>query len=265
MKINDFINVMERLAPSCTALSFDNCGLIIGTEREEIKRVLAALDCTNAVADEAAKVNADLVLTHHPLLFNGVKRILPGDPICGPVYKLIRCGIALFSAHTNLDAAEGGVNTALCRTLGIENELPAGDEGIMRVGELPNEIMLDEFVRHAQRKIGTTLMVSGSNRPIKRVAVMGGSGGGDYALAKASGADVYLTGECKHNQAIEAAALGLAVVTAGHYQTEVVVLKPLIEYLQIHTCGVEYLLSEACTPVFRVVQTLQNAEKEGIK
>lgn len=265
MRINDFINVMEKLAPACTALSFDNCGLIIGTERESIKRVLVALDCTNAVAEEAVRVNADLVLTHHPLLFSGAKRIHPSDPVCGPVYRLIRNGIALFSAHTNLDAAEGGVNTALCRTLGIENESSAGDEGIMRVGELPEEVMLDDFVRNAQQKLGTTLMVSGSNRPIKRVAVMGGSGGGDYALARACGADVYLTGECKHNQAIEAAALGLAVVTAGHYQTEVVVLKPLIEYLQIHTDGVEYLLSEACTPVFRVVRALQDAEKEGIE
>ena len=120
MELKAFIDVMNRLAPPETALSFDNCGLIVGTEKTDIRRVLVALDCTTAVADESARVNADLVLTHHPVLFNAVKRILPDDPETAAVYKLIRSGIGCMAAHTNLDAAEGGVNTELCRIFGLK-------------------------------------------------------------------------------------------------------------------------------------------------
>lgn len=253
MRLDEFVNVMNELAPRETALSFDNVGLLVGTEREEIKRVLVALDCTLAVANEAAHLNADLVLTHHPLIFGGLKRILPDDPMGAAVFKLIRNNIALFSAHTNLDAAEGGVNTALCELLGISNASPIGAEGIMRIGELKMPLMLDDFVRFAEEKLHSKLHISGENRPIKRVAVMGGSGGGDYVLAHENGADAYLTGECKHNQAIEAGVLGLPIITAGHFETENPVLKPLIEYLQNRTNGVEYILSEVNKPVFRVV------------
>ena len=251
MELKSFIEAMERLAPHDTALSFDNCGLIIGTERSEIHRVLVALDCTPAVADEAARIGAELVLTHHPLLFNAVKRISPDDPATAAVYKLIRNGIGLFSAHTNLDAAEGGVNTELCRRLGIENAAAVPPENIMRVGELSESTTLYELAKRVEEELGATALICGEDRPVRRVAVLGGSGGGDIRLAKDRGADVYITGECKHSQGIEAAALGLALIVAGHYETENPVLKPLIAYLQANTNDVEYILSGSCGRVFR--------------
>ncbi|MCH5278179.1 MAG: Nif3-like dinuclear metal center hexameric protein [Christensenellaceae bacterium] len=254
MKLSDFVNVMNRLAPPETALGFDNVGLLIGTDRSDIKRVLVALDCTCAVAEEAALVGADLVLTHHPIIFGGVKRILPDDPHSAVVYKLIRSNIAMFAAHTNLDAADGGVNTALCSVLGIDNDVvPVGSEGIMRIGNLPEPILLDDFAKMCELRLCTKVHVSGENRLVQRVAVMGGSGGGDYALAHENGADVYLTGECKHSQAIEAMVLGLPIVIAGHYETEKSVLIPLINYLQNNTDGVEYILAKADRAVFRSV------------
>lgn len=253
MKLNDFIDVMNRLAPPETALGFDNVGLLIGTERSGIKRVLVALDCTCAVADEAVSVGADLVLTHHPIMFGGVKRILPTDPHSGVVYRLIRNGIAMFAAHTNLDAADGGVNTALCSVLGIGDVITVGAENIMRIGNLPCSMMLDDFAKMCEQRLCTRVRVSGENRHVQRVAVMGGSGGGDYALAHENGAEVYLTGECKHSQAIEANVLGLPIVIAGHYETEKTVLVPLIDYLQKHTDGVEYILAKADRAVFRSV------------
>ena len=105
MKLSDFIAAMDNFAPRETALSFDNVGLLIGTERKEINRVLVALDCTLDVAREAAQKDCDLVLTHHPLLFNAVKRILPDDAVTAPVFCLIRNDIGLFAAHTNLDTS----------------------------------------------------------------------------------------------------------------------------------------------------------------
>lgn len=251
MELNAFIETMNRLAPKETALSFDNCGLLVGTENAEIKKILVALDCTLAVAEEAAELGADLVLTHHPVLFSGVKQILPDAPQTAAVYKLIRNGIGLFAAHTNLDAAEGGVNTALCKLLGILDPISVPPENIMRVGELAEPMMLDDFARLVEKKLGATALVAGENRPVRKVAVLGGSGGSDCAFAAEYGADCYVTGECKHSQAIEAGVMGLAVIAAGHFETENPVLIPLIEYLQANTDGVEYILSRRNTHIFR--------------
>ncbi|MBR3298859.1 MAG: Nif3-like dinuclear metal center hexameric protein [Clostridia bacterium] len=256
MKLESFIEAMNTLAPPETALGFDNCGLLIGTEKSDIRRVLVALDCTCAVAEEAAELCCDLVLTHHPLIFSGLKRILPCDPSSAAVYKLIRSGIGLFAAHTNLDAAEGGVNTELCNILGIENAIAVPPENIMRVGDLPKPMSLDEFARLVEEKLGTVAHISGTDRLVSRVAVMGGSGGGDCAYAKAYGADCYVTGECKHSQAIEAGVMGLAVIAAGHFETENPVLRPLIEYLKANTDGVEYIVSRRNTPVFRTAKSM---------
>ena len=149
MKLSDFIAAMDNFAPRETALSFDNVGLLIGTERKEISRVLVALDCTLDVAREAAQKDCDLVLTHHPLLFNAVKRILPDDAVTAPVFCLIRNDIGLFAAHTNLDAAKSGVNAELCRLLGIQNPMPVGEEGIMRIGKLAEPVMLEDYIGFA--------------------------------------------------------------------------------------------------------------------
>lgn len=162
MLLNDFIDIMNKLAPQETALGFDNVGLIIGTDRKQIKRVLVALDCTLAVALEAVEIGADLVLTHHPLLFSAVKRISPECPQTAAVYTLIRNGIALFSAHTNLDAAEGGVNTELCRLFGLQDTISVGEDSIMRVGNLPETMMLDDFAAMVQKKLNTVARISGS-------------------------------------------------------------------------------------------------------
>lgn len=254
MKINEFISTMESLAPADTALSFDNVGLLVGTEREEIKRVLVALDCTCAVVDEAIELGADLVLTHHPLMFNALKRILPGLPDSAAVFKLIRNNIALFSAHTNLDAAQGGVNTQLCRVLGIKNEAPVAPENIMRIGVLDADYTLYDFAKLVECRLNTKVRVCGDDgKRIRRVAVLGGTGGGDIELAHRCGADVLVTGECKHSQAIGASVLGISVIVAGHYETEHVVLDAVIDHLQNSCNGVEYILSKADGAALRAI------------
>ncbi len=253
MKLSDFIAVMSTIAPAELAMEVDNTGLLVGTTRADISKILVALDCTEAVAEEAVNKRCDLVLTHHPLMFRAVKRILPEDPITAPVVHLIRNDIGMFAAHTNLDAAKNGVNSELCKQLGIYNPITVGNEGIMRIGNLLEPIMLDDFIGFAENILCTRIRFTGKNRLIQRIAVMGGSGGGDYHLAKMFGADLYITGECKHNQAIEADFLGLSIAVAGHFETENLVLKPLIEYLHNNTEGIEYILAEANAPVFRMV------------
>jgi len=241
MKLQDWIAGMERIAPSALALSFDNPGLLISPESEEIGRVLVALDCTSAVAKEAIDWEADLVLTHHPLFFGGVKRILKDDPETASAYRLIRHGIGLYAAHTNLDAAAGGVNDALMGTLGVVDVQPLPEENLGRIGVLPAPTTLETFAALVSDRLHTVAHVVGSpEAQIRTVACVGGSGFEDYYAAQRMGADVFVTGECKHHEALAAAELGMPLIVAGHYETECVVLTKLIARLQSETNDVQY-------------------------
>lgn len=244
MKIENFLSACEAMAPRALALDFDNPGLLVGPDHDEIHKVLVALDCTEAVAREAVNWGADLVLTHHPMFFSGIKRFTPCDPGTSAAYILARNGIGLFAAHTNLDAAQGGVNDALCGALGVINTRVIGNEGIARIGTLSESTTLRGFAAHVQERLGGRVRIAGApDAAVARVAVMGGSGGNDVKLVRNEGADVYVTGEIKHSQAIEAIHLGLAVIEAGHYETERVVLPSVIYRLQTLTDGVQYKLA----------------------
>ncbi len=244
MRLEDFLSICETLAPKALALDFDNPGLLVGPDHDEIRRVLVALDCTQAVANEAVNWGADLVLTHHPMFFNGIKSFTPSDPGTSAAYALARNGIGLFAAHTNLDAAQGGVNDALCGALDIKDVRIIGNEGIARIGKLSERATLRSFAARVQERLGGRIRIAGEpDAWVDRVAVMGGSGGNEVKMVRGAGADVYVTGEIKHSQAIEAIHLGLAVVEAGHYETERVVLPSVICRLQALTDGVQYKLA----------------------
>ena len=245
MKLSDFTAAMERIAPKELALEFDNPGLLIEPDHDEIKSVLVALDCTVDVAKEAAETGADLVLTHHPLFFYPVKKMAYSEPETAAACILLRNGIGMFAAHTNLDAAGGGVNDTLCELLGIEKTTPV-DEGVGRVGTRKEAVSLAAFAALVERTLQTRVRVAGDrNAKIKRVAVLGGSGASAIRPALAEGADVLVTGEVKHSDAIDAHTLGLNLIVAGHYETERIVLEPLIRRLQNECFDVKYKLSRA--------------------
>lgn len=245
MKLSDFTAAMERIAPRELALEFDNPGLLIEPDHEEIRSVLVALDCSKEVAEEAIIWGADLVLTHHPLFFHPVKRLSYTDPATTAACMLVRNGIGLFAAHTNLDAAEGGVNDTLCELLGIEQLQPI-DEGVGRIGTLKEPCTLRAFAARAEKTLGATVRFAGDpNGNVLRAAVLGGSGASAILPAFEAGADVLLTGEVKHSDAIDANTLGLGLIVAGHYETERVVLAPLIRRLQNEGFTVQYQLSRA--------------------
>lgn len=251
MQLNELIRVMEKLAPPDLALEYDNPGLLVGTERSEIKRVLIALDCTMPVAHEAVRKDVDMVITHHPLFFNGIKRILPGDPDTAAAYHLIRHGIGLYAAHTNLDAAEGGVNDVFADLFELSDVRVMPKEGLGRVGRLPKKISLHELCRMTEQKLHTSVRVAAANfaddlynTEVQTLAVMGGSGGSEVYEAFRAGADAFITGEVKHSQAIEAQTLGLSVLQAGHHETEVIVVPALFERLQSVDLGVQFIMAE---------------------
>ena len=242
--LKDWIAAMERIAPPELALDFDNPGLLISPERKEIHKVLVALDCTAAVAREAADWGAELVLTHHPLFFRGVKHILDDDPETAAAWTLIRRGIGLYAAHTNLDAAQGGVNDALMAALGAREVRPLPPENLGRIGRLETPMTLRGFALLVERRLHARADIAGNpETKIATVACVGGSGAEDMAHAKAAGADVFLTGELKHHQGHYAETLGIALIAAGHAETERVALEPLIERLQRQTNDVQYKLA----------------------
>jgi dinuclear metal center YbgI/SA1388 family protein len=243
MKLNDFLAAMEQIAPRELALDFDNPGLLVEPDHDEIKRVLVALDCTPAVAKEAAQMEADLVLTHHPLFFHPVQSMLYSNPKTTAACMLLRNGIGMFAAHTNLDAAIGGVNDALCDLLEIDETEPI-DEGVGRIGVLKRPMSMPVFLKEVEKKLNATVRLAGDpNAMVKRVAVLGGSGASAIREAAEQKADVLLTGEVKHSDAIDARTLELNLIVAGHYETERVVLKPLIRRLQNECFDVQYNLS----------------------
>ena len=241
MELKEFCAGMERIAPRALALDFDNVGLLVEPDHTEIKKVLLALDCTTTTAREAVELGVDLLVTHHPQFFHGVKSIGYSSPITGAAAILLRHGIGHFAAHTNLDAAEGGVNDTLTGLLDLRDVTPIPPENIGRIGTLPEPVKLSTLAARCNELLGSRGGYTGDpDRLVSRVAVLGGAGGGDLEYAQEAGADAYLTGEAKHNQILEAWERQLPLILCGHYETERVVLKSLRDRLQILAPDVQY-------------------------
>ena len=244
MELKEFCRVMETIAPRELALEFDNVGLLVEPDHREIRKVLLALDCTTVTAREAIDMGADLLVTHHPQFFHGVKSIGFSSPITGAAALLLRHGVGHFAAHTNLDAAVSGVNDTLAELLELSDVEPIPPENIGRVGELPASMKLSALVERCGQVLTARPAYTGDpDRLVSRVAVLGGAGGGDIAYAKAAGAEAYLTGEAKHNQILEAWESDLPLILCGHYETERVVLKSLLDRLQILAPDVQYTIT----------------------
>lgn len=244
MNKTDFIAVMEQIAPPELAMSFDNVGLLVDNGKGSINKVMLALDCTTITATEAAKWGADMLMTHHPQMLDGIKRISATDPSTAGIYMLIQNGISLYAAHTNLDIADGGVNDCMVEILGLVDVKKYAEDKIGRIGSLLSDMPLASLAKLVEAKFNTSVRICGSpDRIVRRVALIGGAGGFDIANAKKAGADVFITGELKHDQALEALQLGLCIIQAGHYETEHIVLEPLIKRLQKQTFDVEYKLA----------------------
>ncbi|MDD2955888.1 MAG: Nif3-like dinuclear metal center hexameric protein [Oscillospiraceae bacterium] len=229
IKILDIQAFIDESAPFASAESWDNSGLLIGSPSAEVRRVLVALDATEQVIRRAADTGAQLVVTHHPVIFRPLRALRPGTP----VWQAVQAGVSILSAHTNLDAGDGGVNDALASALGLGGVLPLEGEGVLgRIGSLSQPLPPREFALFVKNALacGGLRCVPGS-RPVLRVGLCSGSGGEFLAAAAAAGADAFVTGDVKHNQLLEAAALGITLVDAGHFSTEHVVVEPLARRL----------------------------------
>ncbi len=235
VNIDDFVRIIERIAPKELAYDWDNSGLLLRCG-DTVSRVLVALDATLEVAEEAVREGCDMLLVHHPLIFSPVRSLSHKNPTDAVLMRLIRAGISLYAAHTTFDRAQGGINDALAQKLGLADlrTIPGPGEELLRIGRLPGEMSRDGFVSHVKTALGLkALRVSQSScETVSCVGVAGGSGGDFIAAAKKEGAQALVTGEAKHHHHIEAVAQGLLLIEAGHFETEYVFVDRIFMSLQ---------------------------------
>ena len=236
--VAQILALVDRIAPFELAEEWDNVGLLAGRPDAGVDTVLCALDLSMDVLEEAMRRGAQLIVTHHPILFRGRKNLAETDAEGRLLCALVRSGIAMIAAHTNYDNAAPGVNDALAAALGLKDV--AALEGGMRVGT-PREDTFAAFADRAEATLGGPVRRYGDpKKPIHRVAVLGGAGE-DYAhLARSGGADVYLTGEMAYHKALDAADNGLMILEAGHAATENPAISALRRGLQIAADAVQY-------------------------
>lgn len=242
--IIDVYSYLCELAPLEMQMGFDNAGFQLGRGGNEVHRALLALDVTDAVVREAEGLGAELIISHHPLIFTPVKNITDCDAEHRRLLELATKNIAVISMHTNLDIAEGGVNDVLIRALGAEPECALDADGCGRVGTLPEEKDMEGFLTECK----TVLRVKGlryysAGRPVHRLAVMGGSGGDCVNDAYAKGCDTYVTADIKYHQFLHAAELGINLIDADHFCTEDLVMYSLRDKLAARFPETEFTVS----------------------
>ncbi len=242
-KVSDLYEAMCRIAPLELQMDFDNAGFLVGHADREVRTVLLSLDITPEVVEEAAALGAELIVSHHPVIFHPLHSVT-AEGEGALVLRLAEKGIAAICMHTNLDIVEGGVNDVLLRLLGAEPEEALDADGCGRVGSLAAPMPMAAFLSCCKEalKVNALRYVS-SGRPVYRLAVMGGSGGDAFRDAMAKGCDTYVTADVKYHQFLDAAALGLNLIDADHFCTENPVMAMVQRKLQKEFPAVSFVLS----------------------
>lgn len=239
--IYDYIN---SVAPYESQEEWDNSGHLVGDFRKEVKKVVMSLDCTKAVVNFAKDVNADLVLTHHPLIFSGLKNVMSDTA----VYNLINSNIAYLCAHTNFDKAECGINTNLAKLLDLNDTYTMCD-GFVVVGSLDSPMSMDDFAEYIEQQLGTAgIRYTDTDKLIKTVAV-GGGACSEFIFDALQKADCFVTGDLKYHEMLDASEAGFAVVSAGHFETENLPFLMFKENLEQIFTDVEFVVAPRENPV----------------
>ncbi len=253
--VKEIYHYLDKKAPFYSQLGFDNAGFLVGRSEKQVKRILVALDITEAVANEAAELRADLIVSHHPVIWEGAKSVTDETILGRKLLALITNDIAAVCAHTNLDAAKGGVNDCLAVALGLQDTqllktygvyTDGTPYGIEQIGILPGESLpLVEFAAGVKEKLGSNgVRYVDTGRPVHKVAVGGGSCSGSIKDVVKAGCDTFVTADVKYDGFLDAKVLGLNLIDAGHYPTENLVCPVLVDWLKTGFPQAEVLLSK---------------------
>ena len=251
--VHDILSYLETLAPRSMKMDWDNVGLLCGSRKSEVTKVLVALDPFEGVCQEAADWGADLIVTHHPLIFQALKSITDETSIGRSIQLLCREGISAINAHTNLDCAPGGVNDRLAASLGLsEIEVidPMGTDengvewGLLRKGTVAEQ-PLSDFLATVKTNLGCEgLRYVDGGKPVCKVAVGGGACASELMDAYRAGCDTFVTSDVKYNQFWDAKDLGINLIDAGHFYTENPITAYLAEKIGAEFPQVEVKISE---------------------
>ena len=235
-KVKDVMAVIEEFAPLALQEKWDNSGLCIGSPEDKVSSVLLGLDCTPELVDEAIACGADMIVTHHPLIFSGLKKISAEDLVGEAVVKAIRAGISVYAAHTSADKVIAGVSGAMAARLGLKDVRILDEDGegtgLGVVGNLPEPMTAQDALELVKERFA--LKVVKSSKPvgckIERVAMCGGSGGSLIGAARAAGAQLYISGDISHHNFFTPE--GFMIMDIGHYESEIEIVDILFSLIK---------------------------------
>ena len=259
ISVNEVYRLIQSKAPFQYQMDFDNSGFLVGRGDRLINRVLIALDITEPVIEEAIDCGAQLILAHHPVIWGGAKSVTDQSSTGRKILLMAEHGIAAICAHTNLDAVEEGVNHALALKLGLADigqlHQDGVDEqgrpyGIGRVGTVPSQTLYD-FALSVKQLLGSNgIRLVDGGKPVHTVAVGGGSCGSMLHDAIAQGCDTFVTADVKYDGFLDAKALGINLIDAGHYPTENAVCPVLQRWLNEAFPEIDVIISRSHKEVF---------------
>ena len=246
--VGDIYNALDAFCPFDVHEQWDNVGLLVGESSAWVTRAAVVLDITPDAVERAHEAGAQLIISHHPVIFHPTKNLGAHDP----VYLLAKYGMNAICAHTNLDCTDGGVNDVLAQCLGLESvrKIPSPNAGTMllRAGELREELSPKRFAELVSQRLCCHVRYCDGGRSIKRVALCGGAGGEFFSDALAFGCEALVSGDVAHHEFLGASACGVTLVAAGHFETENPVVKTIFDYLEKTVTYVDFFVISQQSP-----------------
>lgn len=231
-KVKDFYGYLNSIAPFETQEDWDNSGMLVGDMNAEVKKAAVVLDITHEEIKKAKAIGADLIISHHPVIFNPIKSVTKGSV----PYELVASSINALCCHTPLDIADGGTNDSLAELLGIN--VTRADDPILRLGTV-EPTTAQELAGKIANTLNTKVRYADAGRKIEKIAICTGAG---CSLIEAAGEiDAFITGDASHHNFLDCVQAGITLIAAGHYETEIIVVPVLVKKLQAQFPDIEII------------------------
>ena len=253
MKAHEICDLLEKLSPKQYACDWDNVGLHVGRKEKDVKKVLVSLDIDDSAVDYALETGTDMIVSHHPLIFKGIRQINEENIVGRRILTLAENKINAYCMHTNYDTI-GGMAEAAAKRLGLSDceifEEVLNGEGLGRIGNLSEKMSVGELCEIVKKafSLEKVVLFGDENAMCSRVVVFPGSGKDEIAEAIKAGADVIITGDVTYHYGIDSVAEGINVIDAGHYGIEHIFIDEISEYLLQNTDGVEVIKMQLNNP-----------------
>ncbi len=241
--VKEIYDYIDSIAPFSSCEEWDNSGLLVGDEDEEVTKILFALDITDDIVEQAVKNKAELIITHHPVIFKPISDVLGN----GIVFKMIKNGINIICAHTNYDKAVGGVNDILCNTIGL-NSYYKLEGTCLNIGCYDGPTDSDSLVNRVKNALGGPVRYNSYKGKIENIAVCSGSGSDYLETVEELECDALITGDASHHSFLDADESDMLLIAAGHFETENIAIEPLMNKIK-NQFDVVCLMAEQTSPI----------------